>query len=515
MKNGFLDIIKAFRTPRIKGPEETEVLDSVFGEDNGYNRFYSRAGIVYRLTGFVFLFAFLVYLILTTVANLDKITYENAEYIVRNFAERLEDNERESSGMIYDPDGEMRFSLFGKGLAICGNTGVTVFSATGRRTCRNVAEMPDPALKASSKYAVAFGSGGCEYYVYNAFSRVYSGRTERPVYAFSVADNGSYLYITSGEIYESEIVLCDSDFGIRAVYGKNDPAVCAVIDPDGSRFAVITLGLSGTGKYSATLSVYPFASETESFTVALEDVLPLDCVFSEEGITVLCDNCVQRFDGAGRLVCRDFFSGEIVCASLSYGSSAVVTGFGRVARALVPRLRALGTEVTVAAVVVSPVTNSAEPVPAVTVHTTVLANDGVTLAVSVVVPFLFTVLSPVMVALEARKSSFFVTVTFATFGVDSPVRSVVVTVTVVPRPALMMLPVVTAVPFTVAMLLPARTPCCTGVCPHAVAGTAAAMITAPSTAPSHCLRIVLFWFITVFIILFSIFSFVVRTEGLS
>ena len=225
MKNGFLDIIKAFRTPRIKGPEETEVLDSVFGEDNGYNRFYSRAGIVYRLTGFVFLFAFLVYLILTTVANLDKITYENAEYIVRNFAERLEDNERESSGMIYDPDGEMRFSLFGKGLAICGNTGVTVFSATGRRTCRNVAEMPDPALKASSKYAVAFGSGGCEYYVYNAFSRVYSGRTERPVYAFSVADNGSYLYITSGEIYESEIVLCDSDFGIRAVYGKNDPAV--------------------------------------------------------------------------------------------------------------------------------------------------------------------------------------------------------------------------------------------------------------------------------------------------
>ncbi len=325
MKNGLKEIIKAFRTPRIKGPEEIEVLDSVFGEDIGYNRFYNRAGIVYRITGFVFLFAFFVYLIVTSVANLDKITYENAEYIVRNFAERLEDNERESAGMIYDPDGEMRFALFGKGLAVCGNTGVTVFSATGRRTCRDTAEITVPFLKASSKYAVAYVSGGLEYYVYNAFSRVYSGKTDRPVYAFSVADNGSYLYITSGEIYESEIVLCDSDFGTRAVYGKNDPAVCAVIDPDGSRFAMITLGLSSTGKYSATLSVYPFASESESFTVALEDVLPLDCVFSEEGITVLCANCIQRFDLAGRLVCRDYFSGELVCASLSFGSSAVVT----------------------------------------------------------------------------------------------------------------------------------------------------------------------------------------------
>jgi len=322
MKRKLTDLL---RTPTLKGEKKNEVLDSVFGPPGEYNRFYSRAGIAYRVSGFVFLFLFLFYLIVTLLGNLGSITYENAEYIVRNFADRYGDNADDATEMIYDPDSSMRFALFGRGLAVCGNTGVTVFSATGRKTCRDVVQLAVPAVKASSKYVVAYDSGGVDYYVYNSFSRVYTGKTDRPLYAFSVADNGSYLYLTESDKYASEAVLCDSDFNVSAVYGKNEEAVCAAISADGSKFAEITLGLTPAGHYSATLYVYPFAGTVEISKTVFEDSLPLDVAFSEDGLCVLCADCVLRFEENGQLIRRDGFSGEIRFASLSYSSCAVIT----------------------------------------------------------------------------------------------------------------------------------------------------------------------------------------------
>lgn len=317
--------LKDFLISRKLDPEsEEKVLEATFGGKGEYNRFYNAAGIIYRVTGFVFLFLFLFYLIATAMANLDSITYENAEYIVRNFAERLDDNTSEVSGMIYNPDSSMRFAKFGRGLAVCGNTGVTIFSSTGRRTSGDSVEIATPAVAASSKYVIAYDSGGRDYYVYNAFSRVNTGRTEGKIYSFSVADNGCYLYVAEGEKYETETTLCDRNFNVRAVYGKNLHTVCAVIDPDGSRIAIITLGVDSKGAYSANGYVYPFASDKETASFTFGGSLPLACAFSDGGLTVLCSDCVLRYDDSGTLTRRDSFSGRVFGASLSGGTAAVL-----------------------------------------------------------------------------------------------------------------------------------------------------------------------------------------------
>ena len=317
--------LKDFLISRKLDPEsEEKVLEATFGGKGEYNRFYNTAGIIYRVTGFVFLFLFLFYLIATAMANLDSITYENAEYIVRNFAERLDDNASEVSGMIYNPDSSMRFAKFGRGLAVCGNTGVTIFSATGRRTSSDSVEIATPAVAASSKYVIAYDSGGRDYYVYNAFSRVKTGRTEGKIYSFSVADNGCYLYVAEGEKYETETTLCDQNFNIRAVYGKNLHTVCAVIDSDGSRIAIITLGVDANGAFTANGYVYPFASDKETAVFSFGGSLPLGCDFSDEGLTVLCSDCVLRYDDSGTLIRRDSFSGSVFGASVSGGTAAVL-----------------------------------------------------------------------------------------------------------------------------------------------------------------------------------------------
>ena len=169
--------------------------------------------------------------------------------------------------MIYNPDGAMRFAEAGGGLAVCGNTGITIFSATGRRTCRDTAEMFTPAMRASKKYTVAYDSGGKKYYIYNSFTRVFTGETEYPVYGMSVADNGYFLLITGSDLSASSVVLYDSDFNPVAVLGQSMHTAAAELDREGRRFAVVSEGITEDGRFSSFVRIFKVGEKDRALRV--------------------------------------------------------------------------------------------------------------------------------------------------------------------------------------------------------------------------------------------------------
>jgi hypothetical protein len=341
------NIFSYFRTSRLPPEEADEVLRSVFGDKNDYSRYFNWVGVTYRTAGFVFLVVFLVYLIVTSLGNLTGITYANAEYVVRNFAVRLEDNREAASAMIYNPDGAMRFAEAGGGLAVCGNTGVTIFSATGRRTCRDTAEMFIPAMRASKKYTAAYDSGGKKYYIYNSFTRVFTGETEYPVYGMSVADNGYFLLITGSDLSASSVVLYDSDFNPVAVLGQSMHTAAAELDREGRRFAVVSEGITEDGRFSSFVRIFNVGEKDPAGSFEAEGAFALGlrfcgerifCLFSDRMILSGPDGSVEKEfsfgdatpvlasssdDGAAVLL-RDGEGNETLCFWSSSGSDTRV-----------------------------------------------------------------------------------------------------------------------------------------------------------------------------------------------
>ena len=109
------------------------------------NEYYENisAGLgILQVVLYLSLFAFVVVSFLT---NTRLITYQNFYHFFQDLnasAERVDIFSHDS--LSYSTDEEQSFTLYRKGLAVAGNTGVTIFSATGRQLVSHGIQYNDP-----------------------------------------------------------------------------------------------------------------------------------------------------------------------------------------------------------------------------------------------------------------------------------------------------------------------------------------------------------------------------------
>lgn len=304
---------------RISGEERQKILVDLFGERNEYSAFYNGVSIICRMSEFLALAGLLIYLFVAVVGNLSGINYKNAEYVVRNFALQLESNSRSSTELVYTPDADMQFAAFGEGLFVGGNTGVTVFTATGVNTCTSSKDFSAPAVAGSSKYCLIYENGGKKYSVYSLFSEVYYTDTDYPIRGAACADNGYYAIISSAEGYTSAVFVYDNDFALTTKYLFNAYVIDASFSTDGSRIVITTLDTDSQGEFVTVIASYVIGSDGAEYKREVRSSFPLYSKFAGDSVVTLFSDRLQIRTPDGK-VSEEVF-GEYTAADFSCSGS--------------------------------------------------------------------------------------------------------------------------------------------------------------------------------------------------
>ena len=266
-----------------------------------YENVSAKLGIV-QVVLYLSLFAFVV---LSFLSNTNLITYQNFYHFFQDLnasAERVDVFSHTS--VSYPTDEEQSFTLYRKGLAVAGNTNVTIFSATGRQLVSHGIQYNDPVAVGSGKYLLVYERGGKQYSLYNANTQMYSGQTDYPILGAAVSDSGMYALISSASDANSAVYLYNNRFALINIYKKNGNVLDASISSDGRRIALLTVTPNEGGVSTSVMLAEP-GKDTAIAETTVASSLGIRCCFTEEGkLAVLCTAGVAYLTGNGEL---DFF----------------------------------------------------------------------------------------------------------------------------------------------------------------------------------------------------------------
>ena len=255
------------------------------------------------------LFAFVVFSFLT---NTNLITYQNFYHFFQDLnasAERVDIFSHDS--VSYPTNDEQSFALYRKGLAVAGNTGVTIFSATGRQLVSHGIQYNDPVAVGSGKYLLVYERGGKQYSLYNANTQMHAGETEYPISGAAVSDSGMYALISSASDANSAVYLYNNRFALINIYKKGGNVLDAAISADGRRIALLTAVPDSGGVSTAVMLAEPGKGSAIAERV-IEASVGIRCHFTVSGkLAVLCTTGVAYFSNNGEMELFYDFEGKI------------------------------------------------------------------------------------------------------------------------------------------------------------------------------------------------------------
>ena len=255
------------------------------------------------------LFAFVV---LSFLTNTNLITYQNFYHFFQDLnasAERVDIFSHDS--VSYSTNDEQSFALYRKGLAVAGNTGVTIFSATGRQLVSHGIQYNDPVAVGSGKYLLVYERGGKQYSLYNANTQMHAGESEYPILGAAVSDSGMYAIISSASDANSAVYLYNNRFALINIYKKGGNVLDAAISADGRRIALLTVTPSEGGVSTSVMIAEPGKGTAIAERVIASSV-GLRCHFTDSGkLAALCSTGVAYLSNNGELEFFYDFEGEI------------------------------------------------------------------------------------------------------------------------------------------------------------------------------------------------------------
>ncbi len=247
-----------------------------------YENISARLGLV-QVVLFLGLFAFVVVSIL---ANTQLITYQNFYYFFQDLGASAETVDIfDADSVSYLTSEEQDFAIYRGGLAVTGNTSVTIFSATGRQTLSASVQFRNPTAVGKGKYLLVYELGGYRYALYNANTELHSGKTDTPIAGAAVSDNGMYALVSS-EASSSTVSLYSDRFQLLNRYHKSGYVTDVSIDQEGDMIAILTSLPSG-GLYSTKLMLAVPGEGKARAETEVAASLGLSCSFTDNGNVIV------------------------------------------------------------------------------------------------------------------------------------------------------------------------------------------------------------------------------------
>ena len=300
-------------------PEELELQTPV-------NDYYESVSERYGVAQVILYMALLAFVSISLLSNTGLITYQNLYYFFKDLNASAETVDvLHTDAVSYPTDVSQSFALYRQGLAVAGNTSVTVFTATGRQVLSQSIQYQNPVAVGSGKYLLVYELGGTQYSLYNSYTQIFSGRTQEPLRGAAVSSSGMYALITQSAQYPSVVELYDSGFDLTGRYPYNAYVTDVALNAKGTMLAVVT-SASTNGVFSTRLHVYQPGSTEKLSELEVSDSLGLRCAFTENGnIAILCGGGVYYASVRGTLEAEHSFEGKnLSCADLNESGCVVV-----------------------------------------------------------------------------------------------------------------------------------------------------------------------------------------------
>ena len=280
------------------------------------NRYYESVSERLGMAQVIIYLLLLAFVVLSLLRNTNLITYRNLYYFVKDFnasAEKVDVWNTDS--VSYPTDEHQSFAIYRKGLAVAGNTSVTVFTATGRQTVSQSISYRTPTAVGSGKYLLVYDLGGTAYSLYNSYTQIYAGKTTYPISGGTVSENGTYAIVSASDTHNSVVSVYSSNFKEINTFSKGGYVMDVAIDSKGETIALVT-SANTSGRFSTELLVCRAKSDQALATVTCSNSLALSCSFTASGVVgVLCTDGVYTYTERGALLNSYSFDGDTVAAS--------------------------------------------------------------------------------------------------------------------------------------------------------------------------------------------------------
>ena len=160
-----------------------------------------------------FLWVFFVcFMAVSVILNYKVITYDNFFYLFRDFSSAVDAESTNYETLSYESSPGQQFSLYRGGIAVVSPSGISAFTATGRRTLRAESGFSAPYVVCSDQYMLVYDTAGNSFSVYNSFARVYTEKLEYPVTDACFGEDGSFAVVTREASRRTVVHIYDRDF---------------------------------------------------------------------------------------------------------------------------------------------------------------------------------------------------------------------------------------------------------------------------------------------------------------
>ena len=160
---------------------------------------------------------FILFVLLSIIFNYQEITYDNFFYLMRDFSSAVDAETTTHETISYEASPGQHFALYRGGVAVVSPSGISAFTATGRRTLQAESDFSAPFVVCSDQYMLVYDTAGKTFSVYNSFAKVYTETLTYPVVGASFASDGSFALITREADRRAVVHIYDKDFRRQAV----------------------------------------------------------------------------------------------------------------------------------------------------------------------------------------------------------------------------------------------------------------------------------------------------------
>ena len=249
---------------------------------NPRNAYYDSVSGIYHALFLIFLAALLVFVCVAMLCNTELFTYENFYYLAKDI--NAASNLLSGSGNVINYETSSRnqaFALYRGGLAVGGDSGLQLFTATGRETLNVSPDYKQPVLKGSDRYLLMYEIGEKRYSVYNSFVCVHHEEYDYPVFAGAMSDSGYYAVVSESYEHAGVVSLYNDRFELINRYNRTDMVTCVDINQAGNRIAFATVAMQD-GQYVTTLVIAVPGQEQTQAEMPFEGLFAYQVSFMDQ-----------------------------------------------------------------------------------------------------------------------------------------------------------------------------------------------------------------------------------------
>ena len=271
--------------------------------DKPRNEYYENISARFGIAQVVLYLLLFSFVILSMLANTELITYRNFYDFFKDLGATADAVDIfEADSLTYPTDDAQDFGLYRKGLAVAGNSSVTVFSATGRQILSVPISYRNPTVASAGKYFLVYEAGGTRYSLYNSDVQIHADTMEYPITGAVISDSGKFALISSSKTHNSVVYLYNSRFDCTAYYNFKEYVMDVTINPKGTHIGILYT-TAKEGSFATSLKIAKIGSEEALADVRVSSSMGLSCTFTEAGrIAVACSDRIVFYSTEGRAV---------------------------------------------------------------------------------------------------------------------------------------------------------------------------------------------------------------------